>query len=76
MGETTMGVEEEATGITENRWTHGGKGDEEWEIGARLHDDALALLRPRVVLLVWGVDQWVRLLVFLYELTHRCYALG
>lgn len=36
-----------------------------------LHDDALALLSPRVVFLVGCVDQWVVLLVFLNILPHR-----
>lgn len=35
-----------------------------------LHDDALALLRPRVVLLVRRVDQGVVLLVLLHVLPH------
>ena len=33
-----------------------------------LHDETLSLLRPRVVLFVDGVDEGVRLLVFLDEL--------
>lgn len=36
-----------------------------------LHDDAFALLRPRVVLLVGCVDQRIVLLVLLHVLSHR-----
>lgn len=41
-----------------------------------LHDDAFALLRPWVVLLVGRVDQRVVLLVLLHVFSHRCDALG
>lgn len=41
-----------------------------------LYDDAFALLRPRVVLLVGRVDQRIVLLVLLHVLSHRGDALG
>lgn len=39
--------------------------------GLGSHDEALALLRPRVVLLVRGVDQWICPLVLLDVLPKR-----